>query len=507
MIGTVRRAVAGRGRTAEGSRQVSSVRSLAVIAAAFLAGALLPPGPVTAGPSGEFVYIQVAVRQGDAAVVQGPCGELGLIDTNQFRSAEVLAVLDGLGSRALKWIAVGHYDADHLGGIVDVATAPGASVETVYDRGGGADERDTQTYAEYFDWVTSGATTRDPVQIGDLFSLCEGQQAVTFNVVSVGTDGTAAGGVAVSEENDKGVCLGIEFGAFDAATCGDINGTDEGSRTDVESAVASTIGRVEFAKINHHGSSFSSNTAYVNTLAPQAAVVSTGANGFGHPDPGVLARWDAHADVYQTQDDANDPVDGNVTVTTDGNASFTVTTSASGVNETYPLVETLRCAGLENVTGNHIVGTQGNNVIEGTSGRDVVCGLEGEDELNAKGGNDLLVGGAGNDTLRGMVGNDRLRGGDGDDSLEGGRGDDALRGGPGIDQCNQGPGTGATSSCEDEPPPPPPPAPGNCDLAYPTVCIPPPPPDLDCGEVAHRDFTRSDPHGFDGDNDGIGCET
>jgi micrococcal nuclease len=49
---------------------------------------------------------------------------------------------------------------------------------------------------------------------------------------------------------------------------------------------------------------------------------------------------------------------------------------------------------------------------------------------------------------------------------------------------------------------------GNCDPAYPTVCIPPPPPDLDCGEIGFRNFTvlPPDPHGFDGDNDGIGCE-
>jgi micrococcal nuclease len=49
----------------------------------------------------------------------------------------------------------------------------------------------------------------------------------------------------------------------------------------------------------------------------------------------------------------------------------------------------------------------------------------------------------------------------------------------------------------------------NCDPAYPTVCIPPPPPDLDCGEIPYRDFTvlPSDPHRFDGDNDGVGCET
>ena len=61
-------------------------------------------------------------------------------------------------------------------------------------------------------------------------------------------------------------------------------------------------------------------------------------------------------------------------------------------------------------------------------------------------------------------------------------------------------------------PPPPPPA-GNCHASYPTVCIPPAPPDLDCGEVSHRNFhvrhdvSDPDPHGFDGDRDNVGCET
>lgn len=51
--------------------------------------------------------------------------------------------------------------------------------------------------------------------------------------------------------------------------------------------------------------------------------------------------------------------------------------------------------------------------------------------------------------------------------------------------------------------------PGNCDPSYPTVCIPPPPPDLDCGDIPYRNFTvlAPDPHNFDGnDNDGRGCE-
>jgi micrococcal nuclease len=47
-----------------------------------------------------------------------------------------------------------------------------------------------------------------------------------------------------------------------------------------------------------------------------------------------------------------------------------------------------------------------------------------------------------------------------------------------------------------------------CEPSYPDVCIPPSPPDLDCGDVAYRGFTvyPPDPHRFDGDFDGVGCE-
>jgi micrococcal nuclease len=49
----------------------------------------------------------------------------------------------------------------------------------------------------------------------------------------------------------------------------------------------------------------------------------------------------------------------------------------------------------------------------------------------------------------------------------------------------------------------------NCDESYPDVCIASYPPDLDCGEIRYANFrvVGSDPHGFDRDNDGIGCES
>jgi hypothetical protein len=66
-----------------------------------------------------------------------------------------------------------------------------------------------------------------------------------------------------------------------------------------------------------------------------------------------------------------------------------------------------------------------------------------------------------------------------------------------------GPASATTgNNCSSTPPP-------NCDPSYPTVCIPPPPPDLNCGDIPHRRFTvlPPDPHNFDGNNDGIGCES
>jgi hypothetical protein len=48
-----------------------------------------------------------------------------------------------------------------------------------------------------------------------------------------------------------------------------------------------------------------------------------------------------------------------------------------------------------------------------------------------------------------------------------------------------------------------------CAAEYPTVCIPPPPPDLNCGDIPYRRFTVLPPdrHRFDSDGNGVGCET
>ncbi|MBD2255678.1 thermonuclease family protein [Nostoc parmelioides] len=47
-----------------------------------------------------------------------------------------------------------------------------------------------------------------------------------------------------------------------------------------------------------------------------------------------------------------------------------------------------------------------------------------------------------------------------------------------------------------------------CDSSYPDFCIPPNSPDLDCHDIPYRRFrvNQPDPHGFDRERDGVGCE-
>jgi beta-lactamase superfamily II metal-dependent hydrolase len=289
----------------------------------------------SASAAGELDIVQLNMGQGDAALFRGPCGEVGLLDAGDGSADDVTDQMQAWGADALGWAALTHYDADHIGDLVDLTV----DVPVVYDRGGGPAAKDTATYDTYY----SHAEARDhvAVDIGDVLTLCAGADRVTFTVVSAGTDGTAADEIAVSDENDQGLCFHVEFGDFDMATCGDLNGVDDGARTDVESAVADNIGDVEVAKVNHHGSAYSSNQTFVDVLQAEVALISVGSNSYGHPAASAIDRWQAAGStVYLTGIAAEGlPASGDITVSTDGSTGFAVQTERSDAVQTGELDE------------------------------------------------------------------------------------------------------------------------------------------------------------------------
>lgn len=78
-----------------------------------------------------------------------------------------------------------------------------------------------------------------------------------------------------------------------------------------------------------------------------------------------------------------------------------------------------------------------------------------------------------------------------------------------VKKTNTAPPSTAGYLCPPPVPVEPEPPAANCHASYPTVCIPPPPPDLSCSDIPYRRFPvlPPDPHGFDGNKDGIGCQS
>jgi Ca2+-binding RTX toxin-like protein len=94
-----------------------------------------------------------------------------------------------------------------------------------------------------------------------------------------------------------------------------------------------------------------------------------------------------------------------------------------------------------------ILGTVQNDHLVGTDGPDVICAGNGEDTVEALGGDDVVYGGNGKDSIDGGPGNDELFGENAKDTLVGGPGSDLLDGGNGTDSCHGGPGDNQLVNC------------------------------------------------------------
>lgn len=117
-------------------------------------------------------------------------------------------------------------------------------------------------------------------------------------------------------ENPLSVCLKIRYGKFDYFTGGDVSGIDEFGSSDfqsMEAQIASLIGAVDVATLNHHGNRDSQQGYYVRTLRPRVWVQQTWSS--DHPGHDVLRRIMSNT-IYPGPRDlfATDMLESNINV-------------------------------------------------------------------------------------------------------------------------------------------------------------------------------------------------
>lgn len=232
------------------------VGAVAIVAVA----AAIPPGP-PAVPTITFLD----VGQGDAVLVRDPSGAAILVDGG--REPDVLhRALRRYGLARIDLLVATHGDADHAGGLV--------GLEEVVEIGRlwvPANQDLADILPDIILAMTENGVPVDTIEAGRTARLGE------FEVAVLGPQRRYA------KENDGSVVLWITARGRSTLLPGDIEAVAQGELEPL---------RPDLLLVPHHGSSSTDLNWLADTVGP-TAVISVGENGYGHPDPGVVATLEA----------------------------------------------------------------------------------------------------------------------------------------------------------------------------------------------------------------------
>ncbi len=320
---------------------------------AVAAGAGAGDEPVRFEPwsKGTLDVHQISTGRGNAALMVFPDGTTLLFDAGDAGDGIPLATALPDASRgAGEWVAryvrrmvgegavldyavVSHFHPDHVSGLAKVVES--LAIGKLIDRGFPDYGEPAAPRGPVFDGYRRAAeeaarkgTVRERARAGrqDQIVPARAPADVTgFEVRVVAANGEVWTGkddatarrfppLAGVPENDRpsenpcSVALLVRYGGFSLYTGGDLYGMPEPGAPawwDLETPIASAIGKTDVMVLNHHGSIEPANPFFLATLAPRVIVVPAWAP--THPSPDVLKRllskriWPAPRDVFVTR--------------------------------------------------------------------------------------------------------------------------------------------------------------------------------------------------------------
>jgi beta-lactamase superfamily II metal-dependent hydrolase len=237
----------------------------------------------------EISFIDVG--QGDSIWLHASGNTDILIDGGR-RSAgpTVVAHLQAESIDDIDVVVLSHGDADHARGLIDVPQSA-IPVEPVIYNG---QHRITGTYLNLPPEIQRHGLTPTPAQVGQTCTW-DAVEAATLNPQETPT----------GDRNEDPVVMLVTYDDIDTGEIGDsTEQTIVKSETSIEA---------EMLKVAHHGSKYSSNSAFLEAVGARVAVIYVGENPHGHPARETLDRLEAiGASVLRTDER------GITVLTTDG---------------------------------------------------------------------------------------------------------------------------------------------------------------------------------------------
>ncbi|QCC51425.1 MBL fold metallo-hydrolase [Halapricum salinum] len=235
----------------------------------------------TTDANGTLEVHFINVGQSVSTLVVGPTGETMLIDSGHYRDdgEYVLQYLQRHNIDRIDYLITSHNDADHIGGnaaIIEYFETEADGIGAVYDPGIAAS---TQTYAEYLDAIEEHDVTLYETREGD---------SIPLDGVDVAVLGPPEPYLENEARNENSIVLKLTHGETSFLLTGD-------AEDDQEAYLVDTYGsqlQATVLKAGHHGSSSSSSESFLDTVQPQAIIVSSAYDSqYGHPTEEVLERF------------------------------------------------------------------------------------------------------------------------------------------------------------------------------------------------------------------------
>lgn len=255
----------------------------------------------------------IDVGQGDSILVEYPKHHTVLIDTGpkseRFDAGEriILPYLLEKRIKHLDALILTHPHEDHVGGALAVLNNVPVDWVGVPDDGknwGDLRQANAGLFSKDGSRPSSvESSIADPLAVKlsqiKINSLHAGDQIVLDPDLKIEVLGP--GEVLTnthSDPNNNSIVLKLEYGGQSVLLSADME-TEE-MREIVQSG---QDWRSDYFKEPHHGSRFSLNMDYLDSISPKAVFVSVGRNSFGHPSPQVLQYWEErHIPIYRTDE-------------------------------------------------------------------------------------------------------------------------------------------------------------------------------------------------------------
>ena len=224
-------------------------------------------------PSGNLQITCLDIGQGDCISIRG----IGVIDA----------------------ILISHTDNDHISGVLELFDYMRTHLTSVRVKNLILPEwtQPDDAYQQLVDKAQAAGVNVQKGRKGEQIAL--GKASLRFLSPDRGTAGTDA--------NEDGMVVELTYGGFEGLFTGDIG-------TETEKKLLPELEDVDFLKVGHHGSRYSTCQEFLDVVRPELAVVSCSAtNTYGHPSGETIERLeDSGAKIWYTMKE------GAVTAETDG---------------------------------------------------------------------------------------------------------------------------------------------------------------------------------------------